>query len=628
MGRPSRVAAVGATFAAAVLTITGLAGGGGAFTDLGAVPAQAATIDSSGVENLGLPDPETGKPVGSTIAPADYIWNEGGNLLFATELQAFQYDWNRTGPGVMGGGVLLTGNWTVAYILPGDSMTWTGREIWSDQVGQSLTDPPPGGVYPPSGGYKFNTYAPEANLGYWGIDMGPKDPVTGLTVHGSDFAMTDFANTTVVYNVQANGEPIPDELYDTICPQDDSHGFTDTGAEYGDWCWGPIAYSVTLKDLAAYSPAPFDPAHWGYDHMQYVYAGKSWVFGMTAKLLSEDTGGGPGVLGPQPLQNIANTSHAGEGSNYISVVGPSLQVVKQVCTKYVDGEPVCTNDDPDGWVTDETAGDDNGTAGVTAGVPTGVEQGSLPAGVTKLLWRVTAIDSGNVPMVGVHVAADEVTLQPATGSTAATVTDNDCLGMKFTDTYDASGQPSYQMLHDWQQAYLPVYSVTQNTANGWSRDPTHATELVSQPPSGALAPGGGSMTQMCTTTLSAPFTGTVQNSIGLNGQFDDPADPIFPAPDQFTYNTGDGEDGSWVTTSLGSHTYQAVSDITKTLQNRFTGFGGEVGQVASNVDSAQVVIPAEETTPPPSMSSSPASLQHWFPFCRLHILDSYISYFL
>ena len=529
----------------------------------------------------------------------------------------------------------------VSYVLAGDSMTWTtymgttvvARPLVQDYYSDLILS---------------NLWSPMGSLGntHLGMNIQPTSNLAPDNPHFTTVAwdnrtpddrFTDVTDEQTCGQISWSGvdsplgpgiplyqDPPPDQPLDSPYALPFNGGYN----VYNGACWGALRLTVTMADMKPF--APVGTVVDGRVENPGIRIGSQWVYDMGDPngLIMEPLVVPPycvGGTGPYCDGGITYDDHmanSDEGFNFpgyawVSVLDPHLQVVKQVCTKYSEtGEPLCTNDDDDGWETDKTAGDNNGTAGVSSGVTAGVEQGSLPAGVTQLLWRITAVNSGNMPLTGVHVAADETTFQPAAGSAAVSTVpgDNDCSGMEFHDTYAAPGQPSTAVYHD--NANLSAIGVSPGDITIGGSLTQYDFAAAGQLAYGTLMPGT-SMSQTCTTSLSAPFTGTVQNSVGLNALFDDPDHPIFWQPDALLYNT-DGYTSC--TNNGGESTFQPTNaydlslgdgctvDPAKTIMSRFTGFGDDAaGQLASNVDSAQVVIPSSPVNNPPQ--TPPASSQ-------------------
>ena len=527
-----------------------------------------------------------------------------------------------------GNGNMYSGGTTaVSYVLAGDSMTWTTYMGWGMSARPTLRV-----LDDYYGLILSNIYSPMGSLGNTPLGMGIASGTGNLAPGNPHFTTVDWQNRTPddryadVTDEQTCGQiswtgvmnPYIDRLVypDSPYPLDRPYVADFQGTDiFNAACWGALHMAVTMADMK-----PFSPVGTVVDGMTEnpgIRIGSGWGYDLAYPGLGLDGG----VMPPLAVQPYTTTddnyydiytgwvSWNPTGQAVVSVLDPHLQVVKEVCTKYSEaGEPLCTNDDPDGWEPDSDGpGDVSGPAGVTAGVTAGVEQGSLPAGVTQLLWRITAVNSGNMPLTGVHVAADAMTFQPAAGSAAVQASQDDCSGMEFHDTYAAPGQPTTDVYH--VTGAIPAPSPGAMGGLGLY-DLAAAGEVAY----GTLMPGA-SMSQTCTTSLSAPFTGTVQNSVGLNALFDDPDHPIFWQPDALLYTDGYAS----CIASGGESTFQATGpydysigdscavDPAKTIMSRFTGFGGEQGQLASNVDSAQVVIPSSPVNNPPQ--TPPASSQ-------------------
>ena len=307
------------------------------------------------------------------------------------------------------------------------------------------------------------------------------------------------------------------------------------------WCMQPLTYSLTTT---ATTPTP------GY----LLSQGLDWQ--VDVKKAALEAAGFGDVLTMSGPNNQAPGMMI-TASGFLVTLNPQLQLIKQVCVNYdTVGHPTCTVDDDSGWVTDTTYGDDNGTAGIPQGVTTGVEEGAIPPDVTDLLWRLTAANPGNVPLTGIHVpeGGDVVNVSPDPSS--ALTVDNQCDGATFPDTYDASGAPQNVF-----EAYRDGLSVSSQNA---------------------LLPGD-TMSIACHTILSKPYSGIVQNSASLNASWDDPTNPIYRAPD---FSAADGNNAV-------NHGQDPLV-LGTPLMDRFTGNQGEAGQVPSNIDSAQVDLPAPQ----------------------------------
>jgi hypothetical protein len=491
--------------------------------------AQAAT----GVNNSTIPTPPT---TGESKA---YHWyTDGGGNRYDTPEAATAAVVEEVLEGENPG---LVTSWApgVAFILIGDTMEWGATVVAAQQPGESngfASDPikdsassgtdqvgwyMPGedGLWSPMHKYGDMTlYGLNSNGTAVGGNLTDDDApaaVTSVTQNGvcADTAWTYDSSATsqwLVGGTNSGGQQpaaTSQEVSAGRVPQNDglpAHSNTLWNA----WCQGPLTALVTWAPTAQ-TPVEgadgFRLAENGY------YVGLSATQEMIDKYTSDNIDAVNFTGSNNQLQGSMGTWYS-----RASALNPSLQLIKQVCTQYDStGKPTCTADSDAGWVEDETKGDDDGAAGVNnGGVATGVEQGVVPSGVTELAWRLTAYNPGNLTLKNVHVAPNsELTnIQPGRNETEASVA-----------------------------------SVVSNSCQA-------ATVVDS------LAPGAkASIT--CSTTLSGPFTGIVQNTAALNASFDDPTSPMFKDPQG------------------------------NPLSARFTGNGGEKGMVPSNVDSAQVAAP-------------------------------------
>ena len=550
------------TAAATALAVVGL---GTVINDKAVAPAQAATINVSGLKSLTVPD---------SVPSEDFVWNVGPNELYETSDEAMAAVWQLAVTGGMGNGQ----NGTPAYILPTDSMTFV-----SALAGLQVPIPHPfPGTY--TAGWQ-GVWSPKADYEYFGImpnDLTEWQPdevsfsMSNLTPDQANLWMQDgkeYLNEKDVCptTIQPEGLATPID----VVPAQVGSGNADFDAQYYDyvpphtrtiwnaWCWGAAPYAITINKA--------DPTD-----ENLMWHGKKFSLDYDLNKMAEDF---PGNIDGSPTL-LSGPEDSDPGRQFQSqlaaaVLDPSLQVIKQVCVTYKsDGTPDCDPNSTEGWVADDTAGDVDGESGVLSGVQTGVEEGQIPPGTTQLLWKITAINNGNVPLTGVHVGADEVSFQPSGTSSIASST---CDGMIFTDTYqkDAGGNPTTNPLG------VGNFTNLLDRNNVFGRYAIGGLGMIST--SGALLPTQ-SLTQMCTTVLEHPFTGTVQNSVGLNAYFDNPSAPIFNSPDAISFD----ENGKMITNGQAGI---PLYDPSKALMYRFTGYGDEAGQVPSNIDSAQVTIP-------------------------------------
>ena len=528
------------TSAATALAVVGLVTV--ANSEVVAPPAQAATsIDESGLKSLDR---------AGSITPAEYTWNVGSNTLFETPEEAMLQIWGLAGFNT----AVVSGMNIPPIVLPVDSMTWNGAIAYGQQSGLQYDN-------------WTGVWSPEGALDIYGVRDFPTNP-KALTP--SDFSDQSYTNLSYEDATRLMRDGKTYNSYEDVCPQDPPENLGPENVLWSAWCYGPMQYSVTITDPTQTdfetAPLPF---------------GNNFTLGRSPEF-TELYPSGPLIGGP------AHESPAGsqygiffEGGNYFVSIAPRLEVKKQVCVTYDnDGNPTCQNNDSDpGWVEDTTYGDkadpdnpDQVLSGVTTagGVEEGVEEGLVPPDTTNLLWRVTALNTGNVPLTGIHAAADQVTFQPATDETH----DNTCDTLTFDSTY-----------------YTNSEGVDLPLGVGESLDPDDPVNVFAQyvsgrtvDDSGALMPGD-TLSQMCTTHLDEPFTGIVQNTIGLNASFDNPDAPNYLDPD--AYNQFDK------TTGQITYTDNLMNTTTsENLMNRFNGYGDDAqGLVPSNLDSAQVKVP-------------------------------------
>ena len=523
------------TAAATALAVVGLA----TFNEKVVPPAQAETISTSGTYTSG---PDTGDPwevtslyTGNTISPEGFTWYLGPTQPLKTQELALK----AIAAQAAGSSAASSTQYTV-YILRGDTMTWTGGVSSAQSIASGYFGPWTPGLP--------GIWAPDSSLGFYGFNANA----------GGYFYGVDELNPKNMENITIDD---PDPTHIPVCPDSTpTVGRTHPTVLWDGWCWGILEITATIDSSKENVIPPT---------VDMVIPGKTWTYGSLPSLAQNvydpalggaTTWGGPN--NPARGDNV-------EGYGVLSILDPKLEVKKQVCTSYdTQGNPTCTNDSSNGWVDDGTYGDgmspdDHPGSGVTGGVESGVESGQVPPGTTNLMWRITASNAGNVPLTGIHVAADATTLYPVISDPVDTTNVDTCSGMKFTSTYDSSGNPRIDVLHDFAR---------------------YAGDEAFDDP-GVLMPGN-QISKTCTTVMDHAFTGTVQNTVGLNALFDDPDDPIFQPPEGFEWN----DDG---TVLLGGplNNQLVYPDAQSALMYRFTGYNGEVGQVPSNTDSAQVTIP-------------------------------------
>ena len=526
------------------------------------VPAQAAIINVSGLQSLDIP---------GSIGSKAYIWNMGTDSLFESPDKAMDQVWQTVSNATNGVSQL---NYP-ALVLPVDSMTWNGSVAYAQPEGYAG----PGGVL--TTGWE-GVWSPEGDLKLYGIYNDPSIPNSIY----SDNPVITTANFTNLSGVEATESMDDGKTYtdEQVCPDDGTPiaGARHTTAVWNAWCHGPMRYTVTITKLGdtdmTLGPLPY---------------GMTWNLGTTTEFKEEfpDASGFGGPNNPQ-MGNLA------QGSNYIASIAPRLQVKKQVCEKYDDeGNPLCTNESEVGWVEDTTNGDkldpnlapddpaNLALSGIDGGVEEYVEEGQVPPGTTTLLWRVTAYNTGNVPLTGIHVGDDALSFQPGVGDdTYDQVNDNTCKQLKFDNAYDGSGYVStYQK---------DAAGKTLGALGVGVFDPDDPGNVFYQyfhgydiDDSGALMPGN-QISQTCTTHMDDPFSGIVQNTVGLNASFDNPDAPVFITPDAYITKYNDAGE-----VFHDPVTHLIVTDSSVNLMKRFMGYGDEEGQVPSNLDSAQVTIP-------------------------------------
>jgi len=540
-------------------------------------PAQAATIQTSGTYDSG---PTVGEPWELTslalgnIQSDSYTWYIGANTLFGVDLSDPDADEKATQ-------MIMNDIWTQtvnaqsvasktsnrAYVFPVDTMIWKGAIAAPQTQGR----PNYPGTYTP--GWQ-GIWSPEMALGYYGFKeiVNPNGELTHLDPNPE--VKGDFTNLSPAEANIWMRDGVDYETDDDVCPHvgietNEGSGIegmestvAHTSAVWNAWCHGIANYVVTAKN-----PPALDPT------LTQIPTGKTWMTGTNAAFAAKFPGaqsfGGPDNPGDYDLA---------QGFGWVSSLNPRLEVKKQVCVQYdSDGNPTCDNTSEDGWVGDSTYGDNNVPGnGVNGGVTGGVEAGQVPPGTTTLLWRITANNNGNVPLTGVHVAADAITFVAGPGEDPSDqANENSCDQLKFANTYqkDALGNPTDIPLGQG------VFTNPNDSRNVF--DIFAGGGNING--SGALMPGA-TMSETCTTVMDRPFTGIVQNTVGLNASFDNPDAPIFPAPDSFTYNP--------VTGQVALDRYGLPQgDPSEALMYRFVGYDGVRGQVPSNTDSAQVTIP-------------------------------------
>jgi len=119
-------------------------------------------------------------------------------------------------------------------------------------------------------------------------------------------------------------------------------------------------------------------------------------------------------------------------SGQFSVVNPKLELKKQVCSTGTGCDP---NSDT-GWIADNTYGDQASnvvnsqeTTGLSDGVKQGVESALVaPTTGNTIQWRLTATNSGNISLYKPRIGEDLVTVEPSSGYDESTpqVTSNTC----------------------------------------------------------------------------------------------------------------------------------------------------------------------------------------------------------
>jgi hypothetical protein len=165
--------------------------------------------------------------------------------------------------------------------------------------------------------------------------------------------------------------------------------FPGTSVWWHRWCMGPLVFAAEL-DSIQYPNAPVIPG---------LLAGDEGYFGVGARLID----GSQVYSGPE---NATQPASAVTTMTY-HVVNPSLTVVKQVCSTGTGCDPA---DDP----ADVGMATQVDTEGVW------VDAQRLPEWTRQVEWRLTAFNTGSIPLQNVTVASDAydapapVAAQPAT----------------------------------------------------------------------------------------------------------------------------------------------------------------------------------------------------------------------
>ena len=551
-------------------------------------PAQAATISTSGLKDLDESD---------TIKPENFTWNvSDGGAIWELPDEAMTFNWKSAAMGPNATGRVAA----TAFFLPTDSMTFASA-LAGGQVAGAVGEPyifP--GTYTP--GWQ-GIWSPNADDGYYGIHPANVNGVISewqpdqISFNISNLTpqeATQLMNDGKVYTSQEDVCPTTITVFDPMSGQDITVDVIPTAAGSGnedidethfisdhpdtlwnDWCHGMSPYTLSIN--AGNNRQPATPANLVYNGNH----GEKISLDYTDKL-GEDFPGTYRMSGPDDAAPARDFS----GFLFTSIIEPSLQVIKQVCVNYKpDGTPDCDVNVDEDWVTDTTPGDDNAETGVPTGVTTGVEEGQVPPGTTELVWRITAINDGNVPLTGVHVGADAVSLDPeSSDSQPVSIVNNTCDGMLFTDTYqhDEDGNATDPL-------GVGTFANLADRNNVFGRYAYGGLAMIA--PTGpddtnvALLPGHN-LSQTCTTSLDKPFTGIVQNSVGLNAYFDNPSAPIFNSPGAIQNYDADGM-------AIPGSGNTSIFNPDEALMWRFNGYGDNAeGQVPSKIDSAQVDIPS------------------------------------
>ncbi|MDR2974216.1 MAG: hypothetical protein LBV00_05815 [Propionibacteriaceae bacterium] len=492
---------------------------------VGASSAQAETADNEQIS-----------PVSATPASKTYSWIfDSMGLTYSTQEEMIEA---LTGYAMKGNTLTASKKLETAFIIPGDTLNM-GVGI----VGSELAGPA-----------NFETVGNVDQEGwYMPGDEGLWSPMLETTVTDSDgttktiplFDLTNLdSNGKVVDGSITEDKPTPKVVYPKGRKCADQEWVYDETTADGPWTYGPSQTLVEDGDTVSYGRQPTTtgaiPPHpstlwngwcqgalsltmkwtpenptptdlYGEGYNSAAGRGYSVTFGGTQEML--DYYGTRAVTSSLNEQNADMVSVYG----YASAVLPSLQLIKQVCTAYdSSGNPTCTAGKDDGWEKDSTAGDNEGDAGVSnGGVDKGVEQGRVPDGVTTIMWRMIATNTGNLPLENVRVTEDLTNIDPVQGATAPGIESTDC-----TDKV--------------VKAFLEV---------------------------------GETASVTCQTKLDSAFEGIVQNTAGLNG--------TVPAH-----------------VRLNQSQDQTITDPEgNSIASRFTGYKGEENSVASNVDSAQVILP-------------------------------------
>ncbi|MDR2895177.1 MAG: hypothetical protein LBV30_00760 [Propionibacteriaceae bacterium] len=104
---------------------------------------------------------------------------------------------------------------------------------------------------------------------------------------------------------------------------------------------------------------------------------------------SDWTGAGSGPNNAFPGGTSTN-------SGIITVIDPSIEVVKEVCAVYEQGEPQCQAISDEDAIMDGSANDGDW-----------VDDYTLPLGAKSVMWRITVTNTGNVDLKDVHVANED-----------------------------------------------------------------------------------------------------------------------------------------------------------------------------------------------------------------------------
>ena len=175
------------------------------------------------------------------------------------------------------------------------------------------------------------------------------------------------------------------------------------------WCLGVGTFTGTLSNIKA----PTDTSG--------NYTGFSGRFGFSP-LLGNIRDTFSFATTPESLTGPNRNdlgSYATETGTYL-VLAPSISLIKEVC---VTG----TGCDPD-LITGDNAPVPDSVDNTTG---QWVDDATIPIGSTAVQWRITVKNTGNIPLVDVHMANDKVSTDPSKPQDSAMVGANSCTTHSF-----------------------------------------------------------------------------------------------------------------------------------------------------------------------------------------------------